>query len=332
MDRPAPQRSWAAVAALVVGLPAALAVLLLAFAWPASQIEPRGLPLAVAGPPQAVDQVVAALGAQADGRAFDVHGMADREAAVAAIEEREVYGAIVVSPAGPEVLVASAAGPAVSQLLSQAGSALAASAGAPPTVTDVVPLPPGDPRGVVFGAGALPLVIGGLAVGMALALRLGDGRQRLVAGAGVSVVAGATLAAVQQYWFEALAGSYLANAGVYALAIAAMAAAVVGLHHVLGLPGAAAAALVILLLGNPLSGITTAPELLPDGWSTLGRLLPPGAAGSALRSVAFFDGAGAAGSLLVLAVWLVAGLALAALPLHRAASRPASRSAPAPAV
>ena len=65
--------------------------------------------------------------------------------------------------------------------------------------------------------------------------------------------------------------------------------------------------------GNPLSGMTSAPEMLPSGWGALGQLLPPGAAGTALRSVSFFDGAGAGRPLVVLTCWLVAGLALCAL-------------------
>jgi hypothetical protein len=77
----------------------------------------------------------------------------------------------------------------------------------------------------------------------------------------------------------------------------------------------------MMLLGNPLSGMTSAPEMLPNGWSTLGQLLPPGAAGTALRSVSFFDGAGAARPLVVLACWLVGGLALCALGSLRTRGR-----------
>jgi hypothetical protein len=69
----------------------------------------------------------------------------------------------------------------------------------------------------------------------------------------------------------------------------------------------------MMLLGNPLSGLTSAPEMLPSGWGALGQLLPPGAAGTALRSVSFFDGAGAGQSFVVLSCWLVAGLALCGL-------------------
>lgn len=97
------------------------------------------------------------------------------------------------------------------------------------------------------------------------------------------------------------------------------------MHRHLSLAGPPIAALVMVLLGNPLSGVTSAPELLPSGWSTLGQLLPPGATGSALRSTSFFDGAAAQAPLLVLACWTLAGLALTLLP--RRTSPPASEHA-----
>jgi hypothetical protein len=310
---------WSHLAGLVLGLTAALTLLLVAFAWPPSELRPRDLPVAVAGPRGAAQQVSAAVDATLGRGALDVRAVPSRTAAVAAIEDRDVYGAVVMSPSGPGMLVASAASPVVAQSLTQLGMQLAVRNGTPPRVTDVVPLPTADPHGAVFAAGAFPLVIGGIAVGAVLALALDRRRTKAATVLGVSVAAGLALAAVQQFWFDALGGSYWANAGVYALAIGAMAAVVVGLHQALGRIGLALAAATILLLGNPLSGITSAPELLPSGWSLLGQLLPPGAAGTALRSTAFFDGAGATTSLLVLTGWLVVGLALLTWPARRSA-------------
>jgi hypothetical protein len=50
--------------------------------------------------------------------------------------------------------------------------------------------------------------------------------------------------------------------------------------------------------------------MLPQPWGEIGQFLPPGAGVSLVRSVAFFDGAGARMPLVVLTVWLLAGLAL----------------------
>ena len=49
--------------AVVVGIVTLQALMLLAFAWPAANVGPRELPIAVAGPPQAVEQVEASLAA-----------------------------------------------------------------------------------------------------------------------------------------------------------------------------------------------------------------------------------------------------------------------------
>jgi hypothetical protein len=108
---------------------------------------------------------------------------------------------------------------------------------------------------------------------------------------------------------------------VIALSIGAISLTLLGLEWLIGTAGLALGSATMMLLGNPLSGMTSAPEMLPNGWSTLGQLLPPGAAGTALRSVSFFDGAGAARPLVVLACWLAGGLALCALGSLRTRGR-----------
>lgn len=77
-------------------------------------------------------------------------------------------------------------------------------------------------------------------------------------------------------------------------------------------------AVAMMLIGNPLSGTSTAPEMLP-GWSgTLGQLLPPGAGGQLLRSTAFFDGHGATYPVIVLVTWLALGVVLCLVGGQRA--------------
>ncbi|MBA3308725.1 MAG: hypothetical protein H0U28_01515, partial [Nocardioidaceae bacterium] len=146
---------WVHVAAAVAGLTALLALILTGFAWPASNLAPRDLPIAVAGPPPAVAPVEQQLTAAGDD-AFDVTAAASRKAAVAAIEDRDVYGAIVIGETASELLTAPAASPVVAQLLVELSAQLAAAAPAgtpPPVVTEVVPLPADDPRGAGLAAG-----------------------------------------------------------------------------------------------------------------------------------------------------------------------------------
>lgn len=83
----------------------------------------------------------------------------------------------------------------------------------------------------------------------------------------------------------------------------------------------------MVLLGNPFSGVTSAPELLPRPIGTIGQLMPPGAGGSLLRSVAFFDGSDAGSALLTLTLWAALGLTAVLIGGRRRAQHPA---APAP--
>ncbi|MGW7433767.1 ABC transporter permease [Streptomyces sp. NPDC054861] len=316
--------------AVMVLIPVVAALALWAFAWPAARLAPRDLPLGVAGPATATAPLEQRL-AEHDG-AFEVHRYDSEEAARTAIEERVVYGAVVVTPQGPRLLTASAASPVVAGLLREAVTAQLP-AGAPVQVTDVVPTPADDPRGSAFGSSLFPLILAGAASGVVatvLGLRRGRAVLALAGAAALAGIVGATLA---HSWLGALTGSWWAEAGVLGLTVLAIGATLAGLAALFGKPGLGLGALLMVLLGNPFSGAASAPELLPAPAGALGQLLPPGAGGSALRSVAFFDGAGAGSPLLVLGVWAALGLAAVALGGRRTrpATEPETTPAPQPA-
>jgi hypothetical protein len=232
---------------------------------------------------------------------FDVHRYADEGAARDAIADREVYGAFVAGPGGPKVLTASAASPAVAQLLGHA----AAQAKAP--AEDVAS---GGPRGAALASSVLPLVLAGILTGV-LATVLASGalaRAGLVLGG--SVLAGLAATAIVQPWLDVVGGDWVANAAALSLTVAAMATVNARLRALVGERGIAHGALTMILVGNPFSGVGSAPELLPEPVGGLGQALPPGAGGNLLRSTGFFDGAAAGGYVWVLAAWAVAGLGL----------------------
>ena len=314
--------AWLVGAQAVVGLAALLTLVLVAFVWPAANIAPRDLPVGLAAPDRIAGQIEQGLSTGAEG-ALEITRVVDRAEAERMIRDREIYGAIVVDDSGASVLTASAASPVVAQLLGQLANSLGQAFGQQPQIVDVVPLPPDDPRGAGLASVALPLVMGGLAAAALLTQVLPGTVARLVGVLSLAIVAGLAMAAVLQFWLGSLEGSYWANAGVLALAIAASATVLLGLERLLGYAGLGLGAAVLLLLGIPLSGLTSAPELLPGRWGELGQLLPPGAAGTALRSVAFFDGAGAGQALVVLLSWLGVGIVLALLPGRRRADVPA---------
>lgn len=293
------------ITAVVLLIPSVIALALWAFLWPNARLEPRDLPLGVAGPAQAVAPVHAQL-EQREG-AFDVHTYADEAAARAAIEEREIYGAVVASPEGPRLLTASAAGPAVAQLLTEA---VGEQSGKAMPVEDVVPLPEADPRGSALSASVMPMALAGIAIGGAVTMFGLRGTRAVAAVLGAAAGVGLVAAAIAHSWLGALDGGWWAEAGSFALAALAGGATVAGLAALLGTGGIGLGALLMMLLGNPFSGVSTAPELLPEPAATIGQLLPPGAGGQLLRSVAYFDGSAAGPPLAVLAAWSALGLAL----------------------
>jgi hypothetical protein len=310
-----PPPSPRALVAVVILVPAVVALALWAFTWPAARTAPNELPLGVAGPASATGQVAEQL-AQQDG-AFDVHTYPDEAGARAAIEDREVYGAILLTgPAadGPELLTASAAGPVVAGVLEEVAAHLVPDGGEL-AVTDVVPLPEGDPRGSVFNSSVLPLALAGIATGVVVTLTGLPRRpgSAIVAIAGASAVVGVAGAAIGYSWLEALDGSWWNVAATIALVVLACAASVAGLAALFGPPGIGLGAVAVMLMGNPWSGATSAPEMLPDPVGMIGQWLPLGAGATLLRSVSFFDGAAAGFPLLVLGLWTLLGVAAIAI-------------------
>jgi hypothetical protein len=103
-----------------------VAIVVLAFSWPSVTSEPKNLPIAISGSEQAISQVETAIEEDADG-AIRLQRVDDRRDAVTAIEQRQVYGAVVLGAAptdAPEVLIATAANATVAQLLTSLGAQL----------------------------------------------------------------------------------------------------------------------------------------------------------------------------------------------------------------
>jgi hypothetical protein len=306
-------------AAAILVVPLVVALVLTVFAWPNSRLEPRDLPVGVAGPSQAADAIETKLAAQQG--AFDVERYPDEPSARQAIEDREVYGAFVATPQGPKVLTGSAASPVVAQLLSHAATEQGAE------VEDVVSTPK---AGGALGSSVLPMVLAGILTGVLAALAGSGGRARAALVLAGSVLAGLSATLVVDTWLGVVQGKWLANAGVLTLTVLAIASVMVGLYALLGRHGLGLGALTMIFVGNPFSAAAAAPELLPQPVGGLGQLMPPGAGVNLLRSSGFFDGAGAGEHILVLAVWTMVGLA--ALVIAEARPRvtsPKSHLAPA---
>jgi hypothetical protein len=276
------------------------------FVYPTHDPEPNGLPVAVA------DGVDVQLG---DG--FEVVGVADEAEARDAILDREAYGAFLPGPA--QLLIASAASVPVAQ-------ALAAAAEQRPTPSvpeDIRPVDEDDPRGVSINFVGLALTITSI-LGALLLFNLAPTLPmawRLASLALFSVLGGVSAMLIVQVGIGVLPGSYFALAAVAALAIFAVASVSAAIIGAIGFPGVGLSFMLFLMLGNPGSGAASAPELLPEPWKTGGQFLPPGAAATGIRNVAYFDAARAEMWLTVLVVYAAIGITSLVMLGRRGASK-----------
>jgi hypothetical protein len=305
-EPPAVVRATGIVIALTLGL----AILFIAFGLPAVHSAPRDLPVGIAAPESVASQIDAQLDRNAPG-GFAVTTYRDEAALRAAILDREVYGGISASPTGPTLLLATGGSPMVAQLLTQIGNGIAAHSGTPLHTVDLAPLPPDDPRGAGLAASALPLTLAGLLPAFALVLLFPQRVWlRFAATVVFAGVAALTIAAVLRYVFGSIEANFWGVTAGLTLGALATGLFLLGLGSLFGKAGLGIGAAVAMLLGNPLSGLGSAPQMLPSGWGTLGQALPQGANGTLLRSTAYFDGAGATTAIIVLTCWAVAGAVL----------------------
>jgi hypothetical protein len=313
---------WRQLTIIAVLLPMMIVLAVLAFAWPGARLAPRGLPVGIVGTGPASQQVLQGL-TRSDPGGFDVQLYADSASARSAIEHRDVYGAFDVTAGGITVLEASAASPTVAQLLTTVGqqlarhaSAAAAASGRPDQQiqardVDVVATSAADPRGLVLGSALLPLTICGVIMAsiIVLALKFRPAWRQIMALTVVSATAGLGAYLIAQGFLGALPHEHLATWAALSLTVLAISAPVAGLIALIGPAGLGVGALLMIFTGNPFSGVTSAPQLLPAPVGLIGQWLPPGAAANLLRSTAYFNGNGASGHLAVLIIWSVLGIA-----------------------
>lgn len=329
-----PQTPWRRVA--LIGLAASLVVgvFVLAFSWPVVTSGVHDVPVVVAGEGAAAEAVASQLtGVAADDDApatFEVATAADRAEAIALLESRDAYGAVVLTGAVPEVLVAGANGATVTQVFTALTAQLQHSfaqqlatqgvaADAVPTIalTDVVPLAETDARGTGLTTLSFPLVIGGMIGGVVVSLLVVGVWRRLTAVVLYSAAAGVVVTAIGQAWFGILQGSAVLNAVAIAASVLAIAGLIVGLTAVLGPRGIAIGAVLAMLVGNPISGASQPWQFLPEPWGMVGQFFPPGAGATLLRDLSYFPDATTLLPWVVLAGWIALGVALMSVGHHR---------------
>lgn len=310
---------------VVLGLAALIATMLCAFALPSLHSGPHHVPIGVAGSGQSAG----ALRDNVDGPEWDVRLYESPDAVKAAVKNADVAGGLAVTPQGIDVYTATAGAPSATSALTALGDGIAEQHKTQATVHELVSFTDDDPRGAGLTAALMPMIFGGIFPALILG-GIFPGHRGLrirLAGALVfSVVAGAGVATVLQFATHSIDGNFGLTVLGTILGMAAMSTTLLGLQAFLGMAGFAFGGALMMLLGNPLSGLATGPHWLPNGWATVGQLLPPGASGSLLRTNAFFDGASAGFPALVLTAWVVLGVTLVLLADRRGYRTTASRA------
>ncbi|MER5350069.1 hypothetical protein ABT093_07030 [Kitasatospora sp. NPDC002551] len=276
------------------------------------QPGPHHLKVAVVGTtPQARELAGAVRGAAGD--ALDVATLPDRAAAERQLLDRELVGAFVPDADRPELLVAKANSDTSAMAAEKVFQRVAGQQGAPLAVTDLTTPSQGDPtgQGLFFLLVALSIgsygsvaVIG--AAGAALSMRI-----RVLVGLGVSLVvsvigivtAGPVFHVVDHDLAGVWALGWLYAAGVIGIGI--------GLHGFLKRWTTLVMMVLFVMLNFTSSGGVYRPDLqngffggLHSFWTGAGFL-------EGARSLLYFDGgAGFAGNVLVLVLWLAAAGAL----------------------
>jgi hypothetical protein len=276
--------------------------------------RPHDIPVGLVGPAPAVQQMSDQFSTAAPGT-FQFTPYQSEDAARAALDARSVAGVLVLGPGAPKLIVAGAAGDAMTGVITAVFTKAFQAQGVAVPVEVVHPFSSGDAHGLVLFFLVVALMIGtfvsqallqreaqNAGLGTQLAVVVGYGVLGALAGmGGVSWITGDFSSA---FW---------AATALAALASAALGAVVAGLARLLGAAGVGLALLFAVLLGLVSSGGPAGTEFLPDFYRWIGPWMVPGQLYSAIRGALYFDGAGLGWPVSVMTGWLVAGLVLMVL-------------------
>ncbi|MEU6215814.1 ABC transporter permease [Streptomyces sp. NPDC047023] len=291
------------VTALAIGT-IFVAVYLAAFHAPAAHHQPLG----IVGTAQAAGRTEAALEEVAPG-AYAFHRFPDAASARDALEHAVVPGALMNQDGQMVLLAAGAHGPSTLSAL-QADASRAAGHRIP--VQDVVPLVPGDTRGLSVFYASFGVVLAGFLFSVAsyqIAPRMRLSA-RVASMAIFAAASGAVVALVAHSLLKAVPGAFTTVAavvGLLAMASAAMAGVIIRVCGPLGMPVASA---VLLIFGNATSGGILPPSFLPPWLEPLSVVMPPAAAVRALRNSGYFHSAQLGEALLLMVASILVCLAV----------------------
>ena len=247
-----------------------------------------------------------------------------------ALKSATLSAALVVSPTSKTdtLLVASADGSsivtAVEVVIKDAESAQHRSV----VVVDVVPLQAGDGRGLTGFYLVIGWIVGGYLVAALLGISSGARPEtlrrcviRLLAVVPYAILSGLGGAVIVGPVLGALQGHLIALWGLGALLVFAASAVTMAFQTLFGVIGIGITVLFFVVLGNPSAGGAYQPALLPPFWRALSGALPNGAGVDSVRRIVYFGARGVGGDLGVIALYIVGGVAVAALVARRGGRR-----------
>jgi hypothetical protein len=259
---------------------------------------------------------------------LDVKEYANEAAATEAMNEGEIYGALIAggSPGSANELIVVNS---ISDLspLDIAGNFEEAAKKNGETVTvkpyAPTPLAKNDPFALVCSLVLVPLLVAGYMTATLLTSALGpdswagsaSGRWHGMWLLGFAVAAGLVIDLIVTYGLDGLpSDSFWIVWPIMALIILSVALLANVLRRVVGPVGVFLTVIVVIQFGNPSSGGANGVPYLPDFWKAIGPFLPPRNAYLLLRDTVYFDGHGIGQPLtILLAYTIIAGAILTVL-------------------
>ncbi|MCW2538364.1 MAG: hypothetical protein JWN95_89 [Frankiales bacterium] len=280
---------------------------------------PHRISIAVVAPAQASAQLVGQLNAL-PGEPVRASAVAVESTARRQLSRAETSAVLLSDPTGgtsDTLLVTSAGGTSVQTAVQEVISRVEASQKRSVTIHDVIPLQPGDGRGLTGFYLVIGWIVGGYLVaallGVAKGSRPATPRRALfrlgavvpyaiVSGIGGTVIVGPVLGA--------MTGHLIVLWWLGALLVFAAAAVTMAFQVFFGVIGIGLTVLLFVVLGNPSAGGAYQPGVLPPFWRALSGALPNGAGTDSVRRIVYFHSAGLTRPIVVIAAYALIGALL----------------------
>ncbi|MCX5139279.1 MULTISPECIES: DUF3533 domain-containing protein [unclassified Streptomyces] len=318
-------------ALLVIGVLALQLLFIASYIGALHNPKPTDVPFGVVAPQQVSAQLVTEL-KNLPGGPLDPRTVTDAATARRQILDRDIDGALIVSPRGTTdtVLVASGGGTVLANSLTEIIKKVDLTQRRTVRSVDVAPASDQDFDGLSSFYLVVGWCVGGYLCASILAISAGSrpaNRQRAVIRTGVmalySIAGGIGGAVIIGPILGALPGSFWGLSGLGALTVFAVGMITLALQALTGIVGIGLAVLIVVIAGNPSAGGAFPLPMLPDFWRAIGPALPPGAGTWVARSIAYFKGNAVTGPLLVLSAWAVVGTVITLLMAMRRKPEPA---------